>query len=127
MLTRTGPHERPFGCPDGALEQHRALSERNDAPQTQTWFHDRAGEWAVLKYQVAADGSVRDVRVVKDSGPRAESARLVQIVSAWEPVPAPPGALQVSELFWCPSQACLTAGSLESQLSELDDGRWIRL
>lgn len=132
VLTRTGSNPDPAGpapCPALVGEQHLALSQRNASERTQAWFKDRGGEWAVLEYQVNHEGALSNVTVVRTSGPKAEPARLAELVRAWEPVPVLPAgveSLHVVELFWRPSAARLAPGSLEAQLAELDDGRWLR-
>jgi len=128
--TPPAPPSAPEPCPAVVLKQHQQLSERNDSEATQAWFPGRRGNWAVLSYHVARDGSVQDVTVHSSSGPGADAERIAGLVRGWAPVDALPegvDGLEVTELFWRTTEARFYAGSLESQLAELDDGRWIRV
>lgn len=84
--------------------------------------------WTVVRYKVAANGSLLDARVVKSNGFAEDAARVVTVIEECAPfLPLPENArsIEVTELFWSGGSAQFQPGSLEEQLSRLPDGRSI--
>ncbi len=97
------------------------------------WYYFRnvpTDVWTVVRYRIAADGSLLDAQLVETSGTPDQAQRAVGVVmraAPYLPLPGHVRSIEVTELFWTLGTSNFPPGSVAERLSTLPDGRSIRV